>query len=274
MQTVGVRSRVALLLCGTSCLAGLSLGAQEPDARAALEDELIRLLNTPVTTATRTAQSSGKAPATVVTVTAEQIQKRAYRSLGEVLRDLPEFKVDSGYSVENYNAVSIRGVMGQYKFVILMDGNRIGPATNEIIPIIENIPVHFAKQVEVVYGPASALYGADAFTGIINIVTFKAEEAALQRNYRASYGSDNQSDLAVFWSGALGAKLNLSIGAQNFSDDMPDMPKYYPDAYKGLAEALNSGIFNTVFGPKTVGIPYEKKYSQPIRANSVFLRVQ
>jgi len=275
MHTAGVVTRLVLFLCAAASISGPRLAAEEPKAQPpSLEDELIALLNTPVTTATRTAQSSGKAPATVVTVTADQIQKRAYRSLGEVLRDLPEFKVDNGYSVENYNAVSIRGVMGQYKFVILMDGNRIGSATNEIIPLLENFPVHFAKQVEVVYGPASALYGADAFTGIINIVTFKGEEAALQRNYRVSYGQDNQSDLALFWSSTLGSKLNLSVGAQNFSDDMPDMPKYYGDTYKGLSEALRTGIFNTVFGPKTVGIPYEKEYSQPIRANSLFLRLQ
>lgn len=104
MQALGVLSRVAVVLCGAGLLSGPGLAAQETGAQASLADELIALLNTPVTTATRTAQSSGKAPATVVTVTADQIQKRAYRSLGEVLRDLPEFKVDNGYSVENYNA--------------------------------------------------------------------------------------------------------------------------------------------------------------------------
>lgn len=265
-------SKLLALLCAGGLFPSVAF-SQAPVEKN-LENDLMALLNTPITTATRTSQSSAKAPATVVTVTAEQIWSRAYRSLGEVLRDLPEFKVDNGYSVENYNAVSVRGVMGQYKFVILMDGARIGAATNEVIPILENFPVHFAKQIEVVYGPASALYGADAFTGIINIVTFKGAEAAARRSYRVSYGKDNQSDAAIFWSGPLGSDLHFSVGAQNFSDDMPDMPKYYPVEYQGLQQALQSGIFNTVFGPKAVNVAYEQKYQQPIRANNVFLRLQ
>lgn len=263
-----VPSSLVLTLCAGGALCGQTAPMEDK-----LADELLAILNTPITTATRTAQSSSKAPATVVTVTAEQIHRRAYRSLGEVLRDLPEFKVDNGHSVENYNAVSVRGVMGQYKFVILMDGARIGAATNEILPVIENFPVHFAKQIEVVYGPASALYGADAFTGIINIVTFKGQDAAVHRSYRVSLGEDNQSDAALFWSSELGAGLHFSIGAQGFRDDMPDMPKYYPAEYRGLDQALQTGVFNTVFGPKRVTSPYDKKYQQPIQANSLFLRL-
>ncbi|MDP2876267.1 MAG: TonB-dependent receptor [Holophaga sp.] len=267
------RSWIPAWICAGALGSGVMAQAQVPPADPTL-DELLSLLNTPITTATRTAQSSAKAPATVVTVTADQIQRRAYRSLGEVLRDLPEFKVDNGFSVETYNAVTVRGVMGQYKFVILMDGARIGAATNEILPILENFPVHFAKQIEVVYGPASALYGADAFTGIINIVTFKGEEAERHRNYRVSYGTDGQSDAALFWSGLLGTRLHFSVGAQSFSDNMPDMPSHYPAEYQGLSQALQTGVFNTVFGPKTVNTPYEKSYQQPIRANNLFLRLQ
>jgi len=236
-------------------------------------EELLEILNTPVTTATRTAQSSSKAPATVVTVTSDQIHRRAYRSLADVLRDLPEFKIDNRFSVEYYNAISIRGVMGQNKFVILMDGARIGSATNEIIPVIENFPVHFAKQIEIVYGPASALYGADAFTGIINIVTYKNNEATEKRNYRLSYGEDKQVDAALFWSSDLGKGFHFSLGAHGFWDDMPNMPKYYPNEYSGLEQALQSGMFNTIFGPKAVTVPYKKEYNQPIQANSFFMRL-
>jgi outer membrane receptor protein involved in Fe transport len=267
------RFGISSLICAGGVLPGVVVFGQAPSADNSL-DQLLALLNTPITTATRTAQSSAKAPATVVTVTAEQIRSRAYRSLGEVMRDLPEFKVDNGFSAENYNAVTVRGVMGQYKFVILMDGARIGAATNEILPILENFPVHFAKQIEVVYGPASALYGADAFTGIINIVTFKGTDAELHRNYRASYGKDDQTDVALFWSGALGSDVHFSVGAQNFSDDMPDMPSYYSSEYQGLDQALQTGIFNTVFGPKTINTTYKKEYEQPIRANNVFMRLQ
>lgn len=262
---------------GLALLAGSCLAAQTPPAPAALasdiESELATLLNTPITAASRQSESSGRAPATVVTVTADQILRRRYRSLGEVLRDLPEFKVDNGFSVEYYNTATVRGVMGQYKFVLLMDGNRIGAATNEVIPLLENIPVHFAKQVEVVYGPASALYGADAFTGVINIVTFKGEEAAARNHARFGMGEDLQADAALAWTGRVGT-AHLTVAGQYLNDDQPDLPSAYPEAYAGLQEALDTGVFNTVFGTKVATIPYEKSYAQPIRANNTFLRLQ
>lgn len=261
---------------GLVLLAGGGLAAQSTPptpAAADLESELLALLNTPVTAASRQSESSGRAPATVVTVTADQILRRRYRSLGEVLRDLPEFKVDNGFSVEFYNTVSVRGVMGQYKFVILMDGNRIGAATNEVIPILENFPVHFAKQVEVVYGPASALYGADAFTGVINIVTWKGEEAMDRNHARLGGGEDLQGDHALAWTGRLGS-AHLTVAGQYYRDSQPDLPDAYPAAYAGLQEALDTGIFDTVFGTKVATIPYDPKYAQPIRANNAFLRLQ
>lgn len=199
-----LRNRLSNLVTAGACSAGTVVMAQAP-APGGVLDELLTLLNTPIITATRTAQSSAKAPATVVTISADQILRRRYRSLGEVLRDLPEIKIDNGFSVEYYNTATVRGVMGQYKFVLLMDGNRIGAATNEVVPILENFPVHFAKQIEVVYGPASALYGADAFTGVINIVTFKGEEARAQSHARLSAGNNRLGDGALAWTGLLGA---------------------------------------------------------------------
>ena len=44
------------------------------------------------------------------------------------------------------------------------------------MPISDNFPLHYVKQVEVVYGPGSALYGADAMTGVINLITHSPEE--------------------------------------------------------------------------------------------------
>ncbi len=53
-------------------------------------------------------------------------------------------------------------------------GSRYLP-TNEGLPLLENFPIYLAKQIEVVYGAVSALYGADAMSGVINIITAKGE---------------------------------------------------------------------------------------------------
>lgn len=272
MPFAALRSPFLRVAQAALCLGAAAGRAQEAGGEGAL-DELVSLLNTPVTAATRTVQASARVPATVVTVSAEQILRRRYRSLGELLRDLPECKVDNGFSVEHSNAVTVRGVLGQQKFVLLLDGNRIGAATNEVLPILENIPVHLAKQVEVVYGPASALYGADAFSGVINIVTFKGEEAVAQNHARLAGGDHQLWDAALAWTGALGPSTHLTVAGQGFRDDQPDLPSAYPEAYAGLQQALDSGIFPTVFGTKRATIPYTPEYAQPIRAHNLFLRL-
>ncbi len=133
------------------------------------------LQNLQVVSVTRSAQKSNDAPATVRIVTADQIRLRAYQSLLEVLQDQPDYKIETNNDPRWQHDVQTRGVFGMDKFIILLDGVRISSPTNDILPVMENYPVHLAKQIEIVYGPASAVYGADALSGVINIVTRKAE---------------------------------------------------------------------------------------------------
>lgn len=118
----------ALLACG-------ALAGQTPE-----EEEILReirlLLNTPVVSATRTAQQADRAPATVLVVTQDQIRRRRYRSLVDVLRDLPDFKVDLASDYDSYHALTVRGIRGQQKLVILLDGIRITGPTNEPVPLL------------------------------------------------------------------------------------------------------------------------------------------
>jgi outer membrane cobalamin receptor len=69
---------------------------------------------------------------------------------------------------------ALLGSFRQDYFVILPDGMRISSPTNEPLPVLENFPLYLAKQIEVVYGPGSALYGADDMAGVINIITEKS----------------------------------------------------------------------------------------------------
>ncbi|WP_165760260.1 TonB-dependent receptor plug domain-containing protein, partial [Niastella populi] len=75
---------------------------------------------------------------------------------------LPDIKVNDKSDPETSASFIIRGIRRQDRFVILMDGIRISSPTNEALPLLENFPIYLAKQIEVVYGPGSALYGADA----------------------------------------------------------------------------------------------------------------
>lgn len=253
---------LSLLLC-----AGAALGAQEAKpAPPKVEDkqllELQALLNITVVSASKFSQGSGDAPATVVVITQDQIRQRGYRSLHDVLKDLPDFKADTRSDVEWYNDYTVRGVPGHDKFVILMDGQKISGPTNERLPIMENFPVNFVSQIEVVYGPASALYGADAVSGVINLITAPAWNPSTA----SLHAGDNGYKLGNFFYGlSLPDQFDLSFAGQWSHDDQPDLSKDWSD-YQGFGPQ-HSGTFNSIFGPVTpTGYQSEASYPNRTRA--------
>jgi outer membrane cobalamin receptor len=123
---------------------------QEPDLGLATLEELMNLT---VTTASRTTEAQTDAPARVQVVTSAQIQRRGYRSLLDVLKDLPDFKVDLRGNWDFPTEIGVQGVRGTGRVVVLVDGIRVSAPTNEPLPIAANYPVHSARQIEIVHGP-------------------------------------------------------------------------------------------------------------------------
>jgi outer membrane receptor protein involved in Fe transport len=208
--------------------------AQEARGPSELEDlSLDQLLNIRVKTASMRQQSLFDAPATSVVITRAQIRDGGYVHLGDILRDLPS--VDSyGNFSESFEAqFTIRGHAGNNRFVILKDGIRMNPVTGELISVGENYPLNGVKQVEVIYGPASALYGADAFAGIINLIT--EDDFGKKNDVALSVGNDGSRR----YSGAVGYNfegrgIQLSAGGHFQTSRNPDLSKAYPrDVFLG-----------------------------------------
>lgn len=144
----------------------------------------------------RSDQKARKAPATAIVVTKKQIEQRGYRDLNDVLRDLPGIDAieNSGRFGEFY---TVRGIDGNDRFLVLIDGHRINPYSGTFLSTGHSLSVYNAEQVEVVYGPASVVFGADAFSAIINIVTEQREPSGKGRFQlhlsRGEYGSTDKS---------------------------------------------------------------------------------
>lgn len=258
--------RIALL---TVLIAGaLPAGSVHPEEDPQMA-ELMALLNTPVVTASKTAQKAGDAPATVTVVTQEQIKRRGYRSLLQVLGDLPDIKVDYRSDVEWFADVTVRGVPGHDKFVVLLDGVRISPPTNEQIPLIENYPVHLAKQIEVVYGPASALYGADAVSGVVNIIT---RDSARDGEANLMVDADGLRLANVFWTREFGSKTKFTLAGQWMLDPQPDLEKAWDDFQDFAPQRANA--FDTIFGPMSATVPYNSDPEYPNRTQALFAALQ
>ncbi|MCU0424109.1 MAG: TonB-dependent receptor [Candidatus Kapabacteria bacterium] len=222
----------------------------------------------------RTQQTSAKnAPATVITITAEQIRLRGYTSLTDVLMDLPDYKIEGLAGQESVNRVNVRGVFGQDKFIVLLDGVRISSPTNEFMPLLENYPVHLALQIEVIYGPASSLYGADAVMGVINIVSkrsFDMDGAVEVQASGSMYNRFNGNILAGF---KLNEQVNIMFGAQYMTDQFPDLRQFYPDDY-GRENTLQTGVFPTAFGTMRPQKPIKQQWASPMTANAQWLKVE
>ena len=112
--------------------------------------------------------------ASVTVVTADEIQKYGYRNLADILRSVPGFYVTYD---RDYTFVGVRGFgrLGDWnsRILVLIDGHRInnnvlGQAMlgNEFLVDIDMI-----ERVEIVRGPSSSLYGANAFFAVINVIT-------------------------------------------------------------------------------------------------------
>ncbi|MEO8259959.1 MAG: TonB-dependent receptor [Acidobacteriota bacterium] len=154
--------------------------------------------------------------------------------------------------------------------ILLLDGIRVSSPTNEPLPIMANYPVHNARQVEVVYGPASALYGADAFSAVVNIISKDATEAP-GLEVATSIGQFGLYNQTASYGLRLGANASLMLSGQFFYDRQPDLTRSYPGAL-GDPQGLRTGTFNTIFGPMTASRTVSPDYDIPMSAHSLRAR--
>ncbi len=128
------------------------------------------LMNTEIVTATKKSQKISEVPANVRVITAEEIKEKGYFTLEEALSDLPGFQFRNIVGFNSY--VFLRGVPSQNNLIlVLVDGIQINELNSGGFYGGGQYNLSNVKQIEVVYGPASALYGTNAISGIINIIT-------------------------------------------------------------------------------------------------------
>jgi outer membrane cobalamin receptor len=256
----------AVLACGL----GRQAMAQDrpPNLASATIEDLMKIL---VTTASRVPEGVAAAPGRVQVVTAAQIERRGYRSLLDLLKDLADFKVDLAGDPDFPEQLTVQGIPGASLVVLLLDGIRVSSPTNEPLPIMANYPVHNARQVEIVYGPASALYGADAFSAVINVISKDVDESP-GLTVSSSVGQFGLYNQTASYGVRLGASATLMLSGQFFYDRQPDLSRFYPDF--GDLQELRTGVFNTIFGPMTSSRPVSAAYDIPLSAHSIRARFQ
>jgi len=133
-----------------------------------------------VSIATGSQQHIRRAPAVATVITAEDIAAIGAVDLDEVLETVPGLHVSRS---ANFNSplYTMRGVMSQFTPQVLMLQNGI-PVTTIFIGNKGNLwgglPLENVARIEVIRGPGSALYGSDAFSGVVNIITKTADDTS------------------------------------------------------------------------------------------------
>lgn len=223
--------------------------------------DLYDLQQLKVTSASKSVQSLNFTPAKMIVISKEQIEDRGYRGLDELLNDLPGFQVmryaDSGI----LNQIGIRGVMGTNYFKVLQDGIEIDQTDGEVLSHSMQYPLFGIERVEVLYGPASVVYGADAMSGVINLISSKTPKDELsvtggKKGYKYAYGVKS---LALY-------DGRLTLKAHYHSDQDYDLDKEYPNDFLRQDIKLGSTVIQSAqdrefdFQPtitKSVGARYE-----------------
>ena len=147
------------------------------------------LLNTDIATGVPMKQKF--APAVTSILTADEIRKSGARTLHEALEQVPGLHIYPSDIDLMTEKVSIRGIQTGFnpQVLFLIDGLPLSDMLNGHPGFLFKMPVSIIHRVEIIRGPGSALHGADAFSGVINIISKKHDTIEDQVGVR--YGSFN-----------------------------------------------------------------------------------
>jgi len=143
---------------------------------------LEQLMEIPVNTvfgASKFLQKVTEAPASISIVTSEDIRRYGYRTLADILRSARGFQTTYD---RNYTYLGVRGLArpGDYntRILLLVDGHRINDNVYNMAPIGTEFPidVDLIERVEIIRGPSSSMYGANAFFGVVNVIPKRGQD--------------------------------------------------------------------------------------------------
>ena len=212
-----------------------------------------------VTSVSKFSENLNEAPANIVVVTRDDIKERGYMDLEQVFHDLPGFDI-SKTSGSTYSSMYQRGYRtnnNNDRSLLLIDGIEDNDLYTNKMWISRQYPVSNLKQIDVIYGPSSTMYGANAFVGVTNLTTLLPED--IIPSYQENFGITGFYEIGSFNTKTADItmafkKNNLSgtITGRFFSSDefdrsgFDDFDYQYSPADLSAYEALKMKIDSTV----------------------------
>lgn len=163
-QRVGVASSLAAHAARVAV--GLTAVAAASAHAANLDDVVV--------SATRSEQRLADVVADITVVDSETIERSGQNSVAELLSRQPGVQITSNGGPATTTNVFVRGASNQYTAVYL-DGVRLDSQVTSGGVTWQNIPLAMIDRIEILRGPAAAVYGSDAMSGVILLFTKKGE---------------------------------------------------------------------------------------------------
>ena len=172
---------LSLLLYAFFFLPALAAAQDQPEQAeisSLMGKGLEELMQMEVSIATGTPKPLNLAPSVATVITAQDIDDIGATTLDEVLETVPGLHVVPSNLNRLNSGYSIRGILTKEnpQVLLLIDGHPVRLTTKGSRPDTFNMSVSNISRIEIIRGPGSALYGADAFAGVINVITKKASD--------------------------------------------------------------------------------------------------
>ncbi|MEM6269395.1 MAG: TonB-dependent receptor [Bacteroidota bacterium] len=179
--------------------------------------------------ANRIAENADELPIRTYIVSNKEIRRNGYATLVDVLKNIPGFRTSQPGEALLGETFLMRGLLGNFYTKILINGIPLDPSAAKGMILAANLPVRQAQRIEIIVGPAAALYGADAMAGVINIVLSDIERP-VEAMGSVALGNAGTTEMHLSLGGKFGKRKNvLNYNIYGSYKSMRDIGMLYTD---------------------------------------------
>ncbi len=215
------------------------------------------LMQIEIQSVSKKSEKLNEAPQTAIILTSEDIRVRGYTDLEQIFHDLPGFDISRGYGTE-YSQIYQRGYRSNNtdRTLFLVDGIEQNDIWSGSAWIGKQYPLNNIDKIEVVYGPATTVYGPNAFVGAVNIVTKTVPDILKGNRYlgissHTGYGTWNTlyTDLNL---AAAFKEISFSLSGRIYHSNEMDLSKY--DDWDYSTEPYTIDYYKQILGTESDAI--------------------
>ncbi|WP_350287868.1 TonB-dependent receptor [uncultured Croceitalea sp.] len=213
------------------------LSAQENN-RTEKDTILTENLDEVVVTATRTTRQLSSLPLPVTLISKKQLQRTGVTRLNEILNEQTGIVMTPDATIGGGEGVQIQGIASDYVLILIDGVPVVGRSSGNLD--LSRFAIGNIKQIEVVKGPSSSLFGSEALGGVINIITEKPATTKIsgQVSHRIASFNNQNSNLSL---NQKKGKLGYSFFADRLSTDGFDLA---PDQEAQTVNPFSNYTFN------------------------------